>query len=350
MELKLERNGKFRTGHCPYCNSGAATLVVADDDTYRCMSCGKGGILGAKEADEPAKTGGHRLYRINEAACRLFQMFLKKEIGKEGREYFEKRALTPETIQKFRLGYAGKKGVDAILKRAGFTEEELIDSGLFKRNEDGSLWYQLYGRVTYPITDAMGLVIGFGGRVLDDTEPKYKNSPETEIFTKRENLYAWEYASESKKKHLILCEGYMDVISMHQAGFDNAVASLGTALTEEQAKKMKSVTDYCIILYDTDEPGRKATLRAIEILKKAGIRPYVSDTLPAKDPDEYLKKFGAAALKERLKKCQPEQEYRILLACQNEEKDYEKICDILLEDGADVPKLVRAMNRKKKEA
>ncbi len=345
--MELTRDGKFRYGRCPFCKASAATLVVADDDTYRCMTCGRGGVLGEKEEEKPVKTGSHRLYRLNEEACKLFQTQLSEPQGRKGLAYLTKRGLTSETIRKFRLGYAGGKGVDKALMEDGYTEQELIDSGLFKKNEDGTLWFQLYGRVTYPITDAMGLVIGFGARVLDDTEPKYKNSPETEIFTKRENLYAWEFASVSSHEHLILCEGYMDVISMHQAGFDNAVASLGTALTEEQAKKIKSVKDYVIILYDTDVPGRKATARAIDILKRAGIKPYVSDTMPAKDPDEFIVKYGAERLQKRLKKSRQEQEYRISLAFGQEAPDYEQICDILLEDGADVPKLIRAIIKTK---
>lgn len=346
MQLELQRNGKFRYGKCPFCTSNAATLVVADDNTYRCMSCGAGGILGAKAEEEtPPTTGGHRIYHLNEAACNLFEEQLMQPQGKSALAYLTRRGLKPNTIEDFRLGFAGCKGVDRLLKEQGFTEEELVDSGLFKKNEDGSLWFQLYGRVTYPITDVMGCVIGFGGRVLDDSEPKYKNSPETVIFSKRENLYAWEFATGSEEKHLILCEGYMDVISMHQAGFSNTVASLGTALTDEQAAKIKTLTDYVIILYDTDGPGRKATERAIEVLKKAGVHPYISDTLPAKDPDEFINKYGAEKLKLRLKKSVQEQEYRIRLAASQETPDYEQICDILLEEGANVPKLVKAVNK-----
>lgn len=351
MDIQLKQAGKFRYGPCPYCKSTASTFVVAADNSYRCMGCGRSGILGENNTteEEKAVTGGHRLYRLNEEAAKVFEKQLYEPSGRNALKYLERRGVKPDTIKQFRLGYAGTKGMDQVFIRAGFSETELVDSGLFKKNEDGTLWFQLYGRVIYPITDAMGLVIGFGGRVLDDTEPKYKNSPETEVFSKRENLYAWEFASASSHEHIILCEGYMDVISMHQAGFDNAVASLGTALTEEQAQTIKSVADYVIILYDTDGPGRKATARAIEILRGAGIQAYVSDTLPAKDPDEFIVKYGAEKLQKKLRRAEDEKTYRLRLATdENGETDFETVCDILLENGADVESLVQKINKKRR--
>ena len=327
----LERSGSYRYGICPYCASSAQTLIVMPDDSYRCMSCGRAGIIGEEPVPQPKQQEQTRLYKLNATAMGLFQRQLYGKYGAEGMDYLSgKRKLTDDTIKAFRLGYARFSPYEDLKKH--FSDEEMIASGLFKANEDGTLWFQLKGRVIYPIFDAQSRVIGFGGRVLDNSEPKYKNSPETAIFSKREHLYAWDKAVASKKSIPVLCEGYMDVISMHQAGLDSAVASLGTALTDEQARLIKSVSDKCVLLYDTDVPGQKATERAISVLKKAGVEAYVSNTLPAKDPDEFLKTYRVEELKKRLRRAMNEQEYRLRMAKRSDgEVDFEKTADILLE-------------------
>lgn len=322
-------SGEYRYGQCPACKSTGTSMVLRKDGTYTCFACGLTGTIKKKTAREEAAVvfDADRLYDINEAACVLFQEDLESSYGKRGKEYLERRGLTPECVSAFRLGFASSGVfVEKTLKSKGFSDDELVRSGLFGVNEqDGSLWFRLKNRVTYPVCDKEGRIIGFSGRVLDNSEPKYKNSPETEIFRKRENLFAWDKAVKSEKKYLILCEGQMDVISMHQAGFTNAVASLGTALTNTQAELMRSYCENVVVLYDTDDAGVKATLRAIPILEQAGLNVYTANAKPFKDPDELIKQCGRNAMQEKLKKMKPALWYRLQRA-----KTAGEWCDILL--------------------
>ena len=205
-----------------------------------------------------------------------------------------KRKLTDETIRRFGLGFSNKISDDLYryLKSKGYEDELLKDTGLVTIEERGAR-DKFWNRVMFPIMDVNSRVIGFGGRVLGDGEPKYLNSPETMLFDKSRNLYGLNYARTSRKKYMMLCEGYMDVISMHQAGYTNAVASLGTALTEQHAALLKRYTDQVILTYDSDGAGVKAALRAIPILKRAGISTKVLNMRPYKDPDEFMKNLGA---------------------------------------------------------
>ena len=216
--------------------------------------------------------------------------------------YLKGRKLSESTMNQFGLGYSDKFSDDLYryLKSKNYSDEILRQSGLFNVDERRGMYDKFWNRVIFPIMDVNHRVIGFGGRVMGDGKPKYLNSPETKIFDKSRNLYGLNLARTSRKKNLIICEGYMDVIAMHQAGFNNAVASLGTALTSQQASLLKRYTDEVLIIYDSDEAGTKAALRAIPMLKTAGLSTKVINLKPYKDPDEFIKNLGTEAFQERL--------------------------------------------------
>ena len=216
--------------------------------------------------------------------------------------YLKGRELSDETIHKFGLGCSPKYSgaLYQYLKNKGYSDAHLKESGLFNVDERRGMQDKFWNRVMFPIMDVNNRVIGFGGRVMGDAKPKYLNSPETKIFDKSRNLYGLNIARTSRKSYLIICEGYMDVISMHQAGFTNAVASLGTALTSGHASLMSRYTKEVLLTYDSDEAGQKAALRGIPILKAAGIRPRVVNLAPYKDPDEFIKAEGKEAFEKRL--------------------------------------------------
>jgi len=254
---------------------------------------------------------------------------LKEQMGSEALKYFKDRGLSDETIKKFGLGYApyGKSNLFRLLLSAGYTNDILMQSNLFVSTDDG-IKDKFYNRVIFPIMDKEGRVIAFGGRVLDDRKPKYINSNESIIFNKSDNLFAFNIAKDTKEDFLILSEGYMDTISLHQAGFDNTVASLGTSLTKNQAKLMKeNGFSKAIISYDNDEAGKKAALRAISILKDAGIHVKVLSTAPYKDPDELIKAEGTEGYKNALNKALSAVEFEIFQL----ENDY----DVSVPEDAD---------------
>ena len=232
--------------------------------------------------------------------------------------YLKKRELGDETIQRFGLGYSSMYSDDLYryIKSKGYKDDILKESGLFTYG-DGKVTDKFWNRVMFPIMDMNNRVIGFGGRVMGDGKPKYLNSPETKLFDKSRNLYGLNIARTSRKPNIIICEGYMDVISLHQAGFNQAVASLGTALTSGQASLMKRYTDQVLITYDSDGAGVKAALRAIPILKEAGLTTKVINMKPYKDPDEFIKGLGAEAFQERIDKAQNSFMYEISAMEQN---------------------------------
>ena len=242
--------------------------------------------------------------KIHKEAAQFYFYQLKSQNGKTAYQYLLDRGLSRETIVHFGLGSASRYSgaLYRYLKEKGYSDELLIQTGLFLQDEKRGMYDKFWNRVMFPIMDVNNRVIGFGGRVMGDGKPKYLNSPETKIFDKSRNLYGLNFARSSRKKNLIACEGYMDVIAMHQAGFDNAVASLGTALTAAQASLMKRYTDEVLLLYDSDEAGRKAAVRAIPLLRRAGLGQKVVDLSPYKDPDEFIKAEGAQAFEERLQK------------------------------------------------
>ena len=330
--VKLQKKGSSYFGLCPFHNEKSPSFSVSrQKQMYYCFGCGAGGNVftflmeyenysfreavemladrsGVKlpkmEYSKEAKAKADRkaaLLEINKLAANYFYYQLKQPQGKIGYDYLVKRKLTDETIRRFGLGFSNKISDDLYryLKSKGYEDELLKDTGLVTIEERGAR-DKFWNRVMFPIMDVNSRVIGFGGRVLGDGEPKYLNSPETMLFDKSRNLYGLNYARTSRKKYMMLCEGYMDVISMHQAGFTNAVASLGTALTSGHASLMRRYTKEVLLTYDSDEAGQKAALRGIPILRGAGLRPKVVNLAPYKDPDEFIKAEGMEAFEKRL--------------------------------------------------
>ena len=333
--VKLQRKGSSYFGLCPFHNEKTPSFSVSPaKQMYYCFGCGAGGnvftfimeyenfsfgealkfladragvelpqIEYSKEAQEQANQR-NSLLEIQKAAASYFYYNLRRENGKTAYQYLKSRGLSDETMQKFGLGYSDKYSDDLYqyLKKKGYSDELLLESGLFHVDERRGIYDKFWNRVIFPIMDVNNRVIGFGGRVMGDGMPKYLNSPETKIFDKSRNLYGLNIARTSRKKQLIICEGYMDVISMHQAGFTNAVASLGTALTSGHANLIKRYTDEVLLLYDSDEAGVKAALRGIPILRSAGVKSKVVNLKPYKDPDEFIKAEGPERFEERLSK------------------------------------------------
>ena len=313
-------NGRRQTGACPICSrTGQKGRLVADPyiRMWKCCDCGAYGSLPElvarlkrisfseavtvlKEGKEPEVPEAQKLYwQMNRTAAIWFAKNLFGKTGKTALAYFKERQLTEDTMRKFGLGYGGSSSTALYkhMKGQGYTDDQLKESGLFNISDDGGIYDRFRGRVMFPIMDRYGHVIAFGGRILDDNAKtcKYLNSPESEWFKKGKHLYAGHLARYSRKNFLMLCEGYMDVIALHQAGYDNAVASLGTSLTELQSMVVSSMSNTVIVTYDSDEAGEKAARRAIPMLRKHGTRTKWFSMLPAKDPDEYMKTFGKDA-------------------------------------------------------
>ena len=331
--VKLQKKGANYFGLCPFHNEKSPSFSVSPGkQMYYCFGCGAGGNVltfvmeyenytfqealqsladragvtlpkmeYSKEAREQAEFRA-RLLEVNKLAANYFYYQMKQPQGKIAYEYFhDKRKLTDETMLRFGLGYSNKTSDDLyrFLKEKGYDDAFLSQTGLVTIEERGGR-DKFWNRVMFPIMDVNNRVIGFGGRVMGDGEPKYLNSPETKLFDKSRNLYGLNYARTTREKYMLVCEGYLDVISMHQAGFTNAVASLGTAFTSQHAGVLKRYTDQVILTYDSDGAGIKAVLRAIPILRDAGISARVLNMKPYKDPDEFIKNMGADAFKERI--------------------------------------------------
>ena len=257
----------------------------------------------SKEAKERADTRSS-LLEINKLAAKYFYVQLKSSSGKSAHDYLTNRKLSEETITAFGLGYSNKYSNDLhkYLRAKGYSDDLIIKAGLVNVDEKNGIYDKFWNRVMFPIMDVNNRVIGFGGRVMGDGKPKYLNSPETMIFDKSRNLYGLNRARTSRKPYFLVCEGYMDVISLHQAGFTNAVASLGTALTAGHAALIKRYVNEVYLTYDSDEAGTKAALRAAPILRDAGVTAKVIRMEPYKDPDEFIKNLGAEAFAERIAK------------------------------------------------
>ena len=334
--VKLQKKGSNYFGLCPFHNEKSPSFSVSPQkQMYYCFGCGAGGNVitfvmeyenytfpealkvladraGVKlpeveySKEERAKADKRStLLEINKLAANYFYYQLQKPQGKIGYDYFKNRGLTDDTVRRFGLGFANKTSNDLYqyLRSKGYGDDILKDSGLVTMEERGT-YDKFWNRVMFPILDVNNRVIGFGGRVMGDGTPKYLNSPETMIFDKSRNLYGLNYARTSREKYMLACEGYMDVIAMHQAGFTNAVASLGTAFTTQHATLLKRYTDTVVLTYDSDGAGVKAALRAIPILKEVGISTKVLNLKPYKDPDEFMKNLGADAFKERIAQAQ----------------------------------------------
>lgn len=349
--IKLKKNGSSYVGLCPFHNEKSPSFSVSPGkQLYHCFGCGVGGNVitfvmeyenytfleavkyladkagmqlpetSYSEEEKKNRDLKAKLLEINKIAATYYYHQLKAENGKIGLSYLQKRGLSDTTINRFGLGYAGQTGnaLYQYLKSKGYDDALLKETGLF--TYERGIHDKFWNRVMFPIMDINNKVIGFGGRVMGDAKPKYLNSPETKLFDKSRNLYGLNAARISRKSNMIICEGYMDVISLHQAGFTQAVASLGTALTPGQAALMKRYTDNVLITYDSDAAGVKAALRAIPILKEAGLTTKVINMQPYKDPDEFIKALGAEAFQERIDKAENSFMYEIGVL----EKEYDR--------------------------
>lgn len=331
--VRLQKKGSNYFGLCPFHNEKSPSFSVSPGkQMYYCFGCGAGGNvitflmeyenqtfpeavrtlaqragIALPEADDSkearqADSRRAKLLEINKEAAKYFYYQLRTERGSVGMEYLRKRELSDETMNHFGLGYANKYSNDLIqyLKSKGYSEDLIRDAGLCNVDEKHGMYDKFWNRVMFPIQDINHRVIGFGGRVMGDGKPKYLNSPETEIFDKSRNLYGLNFARTSRKGNVILCEGYMDVIAMHQAGFTQAVASLGTAFTSGQASLLRRYANEILLSYDSDGAGVNAALRAIGILKEAGMTGRVINLEPYKDPDEFIKTLGGEEFQKRL--------------------------------------------------
>ena len=331
--VRLQKKGSNYFGLCPFHNEKSPSFSVSPGkQMYYCFGCGAGGNvitflmeyenqtfpeavrtlaqragIALPEADDSkearqADSRRAKLLEINKEAAKYFYYQLRTERGSVGMEYLRKRELSDETMNHFGLGYANKYSNDLIqyLKSKGYSEDLIRDAGLCNVDEKHGMYDKFWNRVMFPIQDINHRVIGFGGRVMGDGKPKYLNSPETEIFDKSRNLYGLNFARTSRKGNVILCEGYMDVIAMHQAGFTQAVASLGTAFTSGQASLLRRYANEILLSYDSDGAGVNAALRAIGILKEAGMTGRVINLVPYKDPDEFIKALGGEEFQKRL--------------------------------------------------
>ena len=346
--VTLKRRGSTSVGLCPFHSEKSPSFTVyPSSNSYYCFGCGAGGdpitfIRGIENLDyiEAVRFLADRcgmrmpesgyddtmqklrvkIYEINRAAARFFHEQLKTPEGKTGLDYFRERELSAKTIKHFGLGYAPESW-DALYKHLrglGFTDDLIFQADLISKRKNGNGYYDRFrGRAMYPIIDLRGNVIAFGGRRInneDKSVAKYINSSDTPVYKKSTVLYALNYAKNSKHKGIILAEGYMDVIALHQAGFDNAVAACGTAFTQEQARLLSRYTDEIIVTLDADEAGQKATNRTIEILKSTGMNIRVLRVDGAKDPDEFIKKFGAGRFQALLDGANNDIEYKISAA------------------------------------
>ena len=331
--VRLQKKGSNYFGLCPFHNEKSPSFSVSPGkQMYYCFGCGAGGNvitflmeyenqtfpeavrtlaqragIALPEADDSkearqADSRRAKLLEINKEAAKYFYYQLRTERGSVGMEYLRKRELSDETMNHFGLGYANKYSNDLIqyLKSKGYSEDLIRDAGLCNVDEKHGMYDKFWNRVMFPIQDINHRVIGFGGRVMGDGKPKYLNSPETEIFDKSRSLYGLNFARTSRKGNVILCEGYMDVIAMHQAGFTQAVASLGTAFTSGQASLLRRYANEILLSYDSDGAGVNAALRAIGILKEAGMTGRVINLEPYKDPDEFIKALGGEEFQKRL--------------------------------------------------
>lgn len=348
--VRLQKKGSSYVGLCPFHNEKTGSFHVSQNkQLYHCFGCGAGGdvfgflmeyenftfreameqlagrvgiTLPVQELSEQEKRESDyrsRLLEVNREAGKYYYLLLRNARGAHALEYFRGRELTDETMKKFGLGYADKYSDDLYryLKSKGYGDQLLKDSGLVTIDEKRGAHDKFWNRAMFPIMNVHNKIIGFGGRVMGEGEPKYLNSPETKIFDKSRNLYGLHLARQSRRPQMLLCEGYMDVIALHQAGFDNAVASLGTAFTSGHASLLKRYVKEVYLTFDSDGAGIKAALRAIPILKEAGLTAKVINMKPYKDPDEFIKALGADAYQERIDRAENSFMFEIRILEQN---------------------------------
>lgn len=339
--VSLTPKGGSFWGLCPFHGEKTASFhVLQDRQLYHCFGCGKGGgvisfvmevenlpFLDAarllakragmefpeRDVSESDRRKRERLLAANKAAARYFHAQLHGPVGREGLDYLRRRGLSKGTLTRFGLGFAPESwdGLIRAMAEQGFHKGELLDTGLAVSNKKGGIYDRFRGRVMFPIIDLRGDVIGFGGRVMGEGTPKYLNSPDTPVFNKSRNLFALNLAKTTKLGRIVLTEGYMDTIALHQAGFDCAVASLGTALTADHAKLLSRFTKEVVICYDADDAGVQAANRAIPLLEKTGLKVRVLRVSGAKDPDEFLRTHGRDAFARLLEQSENFVEYRL---------------------------------------
>ena len=339
--VRLTKKGNSYWGCCPFHSEKTPSFhVVPDRQMYKCFGCGKGGgavnfvmelenlpfkdavAVLAQRAGMPVPEFGsspgarerrEKILTINKQAARAFHRWLHCPEGAEGLAYLQRRGLSRRTLTNFGLGFAPNRwdGLITELSAQGYDKRDLLDAGLAVSNKDGRIYDRFRNRVMFPIIDVRGNVIGFGGRVMDDSTPKYLNSPDTPVYNKSRNVFALNIAKTAKAGRVILTEGYMDTISLHQAGFDSAVASLGTALTEEHGQLLSRYFKEAVIAYDGDGAGVAAAQRAIPILEKAGLKVKVLRMQGAKDPDEFIKAYGREAFARLLDQSENQVDYRL---------------------------------------
>ena len=379
--VTLKRAGSNMHGLCPFHSEKTPSFTVfSKTNSFYCFGCGSGGdaitfVMKAENLDYPsaveflASRAGitvpqdknelanmgmsrKRVYEMNLAAAKFFRENLfDKSVGFDALNYFVgTRKLSMATVKRFGLGYAPNDffALTNHMKKLGYTEQELIDGFLCGRSKKGHLYDYFRNRVIFPIIDVTGNIIGFGGRVMDDSKPKYLNTSDTPGFKKSKNLFALNYAKNHCSEQLILCEGYMDVIALHAAGFENAVATLGTALTQEQARMMTKYTKKVVLLYDSDDAGQRATDRAIKILSEVGMDVRILKLNGAKDPDEYIKKFGADRFRALLGESRTGFDFKVSRALANLDlqipdekiKASAAICDIIADSSSGVEREV----------
>ncbi len=340
--VHLTKKGSSYWGCCPFHSEKTPSFhVVPDRQIYKCFGCGKGGgvisfvmelenlpfrdavaLLAKRAGMAMPEMGGpsagmrerrEKILTMNKKAAQAFYRWLNAPEGAEGLSYLRGRGLSKRTLTSFGLGFAPDRW-DALITEMtaqGYDKRDLLDAGLAVSNKDGRIYDRFRNRVMFPIIDVRGDVIGFGGRVMDDSTPKYLNSPDTPVYNKSRNLFALNIAKKSKAGRVILTEGYMDTIALHQAGFDSAVASLGTSLTEEHAQLLSRYFKDAVISYDGDGAGVAAAQRAIPLLEKAGLKVKVLRMQGAKDPDELIKKSGPEAYRRLLDQSENQVDYRL---------------------------------------
>lgn len=377
--VKLQKKGSSYFGLCPFHNEKSPSFSVSPSkQMYYCFGCGEGGNVitfimkyenynfaealemlaqragvelpkaeYSKEARAQADLRSGILEANKDAAKYYFHM-LKTEHGANAYHYLRGRELSDDTIIRFGLGYSDKVSNDLYryMKNKGYKDEVLKETGLFTYDERG-VYDKFFNRVMFPIMDVNNRVIAFGGRVMGDAKPKYLNSPETKVFDKSRNLYGLNVARTSRKNYLLICEGYMDVIALHQSGFNNAVAALGTSFTSGHASLIKRYAKEVVLTFDSDEAGTKAALRAIPILKAAGISIKVLSMKPYKDPDEFIKAMGAEAYEERIRQATnffifqvgEEMKKYDLADPQGKTEFHNKVADMLLEFSDDLERI-----------
>ena len=347
--VRLERKGKDYFGLCPFHKEKTPSFSVAPaKQIFYCFGCGTGGNviqfimkienlsyidsvkfladrarIQLPDGDSPEEKEKalirKRLIEINTEAARFFFNMLNSSQGEKARWYLKNRNIHESTIRKFGIGYSSDSWDElfSYLREKGFEEEYILKSGLVLKNKTGKFYDRFRGRIMFPIFDVRGNVIAFGGRVMDSTNPKYMNSPETAIYNKRRNLYALNFAKNSGDKRLIIVEGYMDVISLHQSGIINTVASLGTALTESQGRILKKYAEEVIISYDADASGQSATMRGLDLLSEIGCQVKVLIVPDGKDPDEFIRKNGTDEFKKLVDSSLSLVEYKIKILKKN---------------------------------